>query len=294
MAIPETQLITWSHQGSVTQSASTYQSIKQTLESGQASYASKNFTVYLQGSYGNDTNIFAESDVDVVIELTSTFYHDLTNLDASQQQSFHANYPAATYSLLDFKVEVLAHLQSVYGQGVRAGDKAIFIPGSGNRRDADVIVAAQFRKYDGGSVGNYTPGICFWNSKGVQIINYPKLHSTNATAKHQATNSWYKPTVRIMKNLRKKLVADGRLEDGVAPSYFIEGLMYNVPDDKFGYSYDSTIVNSINYLLGADRSQFEVVNEQYYLLHPISPVTWRAEKCIAFLNATRDLWQGWT
>lgn len=293
MAIPETQLVTWSHQGSVVQSASTYQSIKQTLESVNASYASKTFTVYLQGSYGNDTNIWAESDVDVVIELSSTFYHDVDQLEASQQQTFHANYPAATYSLADFKAAVLAHLRSVYGQGVRAGDKAIFIPGNGNRRDADVIVAAEYRKYQGGSGDNYTPGICFWNSEGVQIINYPKLHSANATRKHQATNSWYKPTVRVMKNLRRKLVADGRLEDGVAPSYFIEGLIYNVPNDKFGYNFDSTMVESINFLLSADRSTFEVVNEQYYLLHSTSPVTWRAEKCTAFLNATRDLWQSW-
>lgn len=293
MAIPEAQLITWSHQGSITQSASTYQSIKQTLESMHASYTGKSFRVYLQGSYGNDTNIYAESDVDVVIELSTTFYHDVETLEQSQQQRFHANYPAATYSLHEFKNEVLAHLRSVYGQGVKAGDKAIFIPGSGNRRDADVIVAAEYRKYQGGSGNTYTQGICFWNSNGVQIINYPKLHSANATRKHQATGSWYKPTVRVMKNLRRKLVADGRLEDGIAPSYFIEGLIYNVPDEKFGYNFDSTMVGSINFLLTADRSKFEVVNEQYYLLHPTSPVTWRAENCTAFLNAARDLWQNW-
>lgn len=228
-----------------------------------------------------------------MIELSTTFYHDVETLEPSQQQSFHANHSAATYSLNEFKNEVLAHLRSVYGQGVKAGDKAIFIPGSGNRRDADVIVAAEYRKYQGGSGSTYTQGICFWNSKGVQIINYPKLHSANATKKHQATGSWYKPTVRVMKNLRRKLVADGRLEDGIAPSYYIEGLIYNVPNDKFGYSFDSTMVDSINFLLTADRSKFEVVNEQYYLLHPTSPVTWRAEKCTAFLNAARDLWQNW-
>lgn len=293
MAIPEAQLVTWSHRGSVTQSASTYQSIKQTLESVHASYAGKSFRVYLQGSYGNETNIYAESDVDVVIELSTTFYHDVETLEPSQQQRFHANYPAATYSLYEFKNEVFAHLRSIYGQGVKAGDKAIFIPGNGNRRDTDVIVAAEYRKYQGGTGSTYIQGICLWNSKGVQIINYPTLHSANATRKHQATGSWYKPTVRVMKNLRRKLVADGRLEDGIAPSYFIEGLIYNVPNDKFSYSFDSTMVDSINFLLTADRSKFEVVNEQYYLLHPTSPVTWRAEKCAAFLNAACDLWQNW-
>ena len=32
-------------------------------------YADKNLKVFLQGSYGNDMNIYAESDVDIVIRL---------------------------------------------------------------------------------------------------------------------------------------------------------------------------------------------------------------------------------
>jgi hypothetical protein len=55
MAIPEAQLDTWSHQGSVTQSATTYNSIKNILEAKDSPYSGKNFTVFLQGSYGNDT-----------------------------------------------------------------------------------------------------------------------------------------------------------------------------------------------------------------------------------------------
>jgi hypothetical protein len=67
MAIPESQLETWSHQGSVKQSRDTYATIKRTLEASDTKYADKDFEVFLQGSYGNDTNIYAESDVDVVI-----------------------------------------------------------------------------------------------------------------------------------------------------------------------------------------------------------------------------------
>ena len=69
MAIPETQLETWSHQGSVAQSSSTYATIKNTLEEAGTAYNDKNYKVFLQGSYGNDTNIYSESDVDVVIRL---------------------------------------------------------------------------------------------------------------------------------------------------------------------------------------------------------------------------------
>lgn len=73
VAIPEAQLDTWSHQGSVTQSSQTFATIRRALESNDATYGSRDFAVFLQGSYGNDTNIYAESDVDVVIRLNSTF-----------------------------------------------------------------------------------------------------------------------------------------------------------------------------------------------------------------------------
>ena len=74
MAIPESQLETWSHQGSVTQSSNTYNTIKSVLEASTTPYADKNFEVFLQGSYGNDTNIYAESDVDIVIRLDDCFH----------------------------------------------------------------------------------------------------------------------------------------------------------------------------------------------------------------------------
>ncbi len=77
MSIPESQLEIWSHQGSVTQSSATYNTIKSALEVEGSPYADKDYEVFLQGSYGNDTNIYAESDVDIVIKLNDCFRHDL-------------------------------------------------------------------------------------------------------------------------------------------------------------------------------------------------------------------------
>jgi hypothetical protein len=51
MGIPESQLETWSHEGSITQSAATYRTIKDALESANAAYHGKNYKVFLQGSY---------------------------------------------------------------------------------------------------------------------------------------------------------------------------------------------------------------------------------------------------
>ncbi len=105
----------------------------------------------------------------------------------------------------------------------------------GNRRKADVIPATAFHRYykfNGVYDQNYVEGICFWDKSGERIANYPNQHCTNLTKKHQSSGERLKPTIRMMKNLRRKLVDDGLLEAGRAPSYYIEGLLYNVPDDK--------------------------------------------------------------
>ena len=139
----------------------------------------------------------------------------------------------------------------------------------------------------------YELGICFFTSSGDRIVNYPKQHSDNCTRKHQATNEWFKPMVRILKNMRSKLVEDGAMADGSAPSYFIEGLLYNVPDDKFGNSYGDTFVAAINWILQADRSKFVCANEQYYLTWESAAECWPRADSDKFINALVEAWNNW-
>jgi hypothetical protein len=296
MAIPEAQLDTWSHQGSVTQSSNTYTTIKNVLEAADAPYADRSYQSFLQGSYGNDTNIWADSDVDVVMRLDSVFYYNLDALPDDEKVLYKAAHPAATYTYSDFKREVTGQLRKTFGDAVQPGNKAIFVEGNGSRRDVDVLVAAQYRKYTRYRSGNdqtYVEGITFWDAAGHQIINYPKLHSSNCTDKHKSSNQWYKPTVRILKNMRNRMIDDGELADGIAPSYFLEGMLYNVPTDSFGSSYQDTVASSINWLLKADRDALVCANRQYRLLHPTSRVTWRAEHFETYLNAVVRYWKAW-
>ena len=299
MAIPESQLESWSHQGSIAQSSRTYNTIKNALEAAGTPYASKDYQVFLQGSYGNDTNIYAESDVDIVIQSNECFFHDLSQLPADQQQAFHSAYPGrASYDHVDFKRDVVAVLGGAYKGEVTAGDKAINIATNGARRKADVIAAVQFRRYYSfqstlPGAHSFEEGICFFNKAGERIANYPRQHSANLTRKHQASGEWLKPIVRIFKNMREKLKDEKLIGADVAPSYYLEGLLYNVPNDKFGKSYSDSFINAFNWIWGADRSKFVCANEQYYLLWENSPVTWRAAKCDQFLNAASRLWNEW-
>ena len=297
MPIPESQLETWSHQGSIAQSSSTYNSIKNVLEANTTPYTGKNFKVFLQGSYGNDTNIYAESDVDIVIRLDDCFFSDLESLPEEEKAAHMQAFSDAAYTHMDFKQDVLSVLTSHYGPAVKAGDKAIAIEASGSRRKADVIVATQFRRYfkfRSSSDSEYTEGICFFNGAGERIANYPKQHSANLTTKHQASSKWLKPMARVFKNMRSRMVDDGLIEAGIAPSYYIEGLLYNVPNEKLTSTYQDCVVNTLNwYRQDAQKVDLVCANEQYYLLRNGSHTCWPEANCDAFVEATVKLWNEW-
>ena len=297
MPIRESQLETWSHQGSITQSSNTYSSIKNVLEASMTPYAGKNFKVFLQGSYGNDTNIYAESDVDIVIRIDDCFFSDLDALSEEEKAAHKRALSDATYTHVDFKRDVLSVLTTQYGSAVKAGDKAIAIDANGSRRKADVIVATQFRRYfkfRSTSDSEYVEGICFFNAAGERIANYPKQHSANLTTKHQASSKWLKPMARVFKNMRSRMVDDGLITTGIAPSYYIEGLLYNVPNDKLTSSYEDCVVNTLNwYRQEAKKVDLVCANEQYYLLRDGSHTCWPQANCDAFVEAAVKLWNEW-
>lgn len=297
MAISETQLETWSHRGSVTQSAATYQSIRTSLEDKNAPHASKDFDIFLQGSYGNETNIFADSDVDIVIRLRQTYYSDLQYLTESAKANYEQAFRRASYGFPEFKRDVLTWLTACYGEDVKPGKKAIFVKGRGNRRDADVLVCTQHRRYRKTSNGvdmNYDEGVVFWLPDGTEIVNFPKQHQVNCTTKHQNTKDWLKPLVRVYKNMRNSMIADGYIQDGVAPSYFVEGMLWNVANDQYGGSYQLSFTRALDWVVQSDHTQLTCANALHWLVRDGRHTSWSTANFAAFLAATRKYWDDWS
>jgi hypothetical protein len=296
VAIPEAQLETWSHQSAPGPSRDTYAAVKKVLEDKAAPYADKYPTIFLQGSYANDTNVARDSDVDVVALIRTTFAHDAKTLAQEQYQAFQRTYhSSASYSYQQYKLDVTAWLTQTYGAGVRAGKKAILIPAGQNRRECDVLPAIEYRYYyrfSSATDQSYAQGICFYLPDGTEIVNFPKQHADNCTLKHQSTSSWFKRSVRVYKNMRNYMVDRNLLQDGIAPSYFIEGMLHNVPDGNFGKTFEETFVATFNYVVNSDRSQFRCANGIHMLLGN-SQVQWPAANCEAYLDALRNLWNNW-
>ena len=296
MAIPELQLETWSHQGSVTQSAQTYDLIQRVLNDSTSPYHPKDFKIFLQGSYGNDTNVYRDSDVDVVIRLNQTYYADTNWLTPDAKINYERSFSLATYRYADFKADVIAWLQKKFGADVKPGKKAIFIKGSGNRRDTDVLVCAQHRRYRAASTGvdtQYDEGIIFWTSDGIEIVNFPKQHSENCTTKHQNTNQRFKRMVRVYKNMRNRMIDDKCISGDVAPSYFLEGMLWNVPLEKFVQSYKDSFVNTFDWLLNTDKTKLACANNHCWLVRDNSNVRWSTANFDAYLAAAKTYWNGW-
>ena len=125
--------------------------------------------MFLQGSYGNDTNIYAESDVDIVIKLDDCWQKDIDRLPQDEKEAYGKAFVNATYTQADFKKDVIKVLTDKYGSDVKPGDKAIGVAPRGNRRKADVIAVIQFRRYyrfKSVQDQSYDEGICFYNAAG--------------------------------------------------------------------------------------------------------------------------------
>lgn len=299
MAIPESQLETWCNQGAITTSSQAYASIKAAIDHVNSDVKNRNPEVYLQGSYGNSTNIYAESDVDVVVQLNSVWGRDLASLPASQQQAYAASVDNATYGAKQFRSDVLKSLQKYYGtQKVKTGPNAILVT-TPNGRTVDVIAALEYRNYIYFYSSNsqlYVPGVKFENASGSTIINYPKHHIQNGEDKNSpARTNWrYKQTVRMFKNARSHLINNHKLAADVAPSYFVECLLYNVPDNLFTGDRQQTFSNVWNFLWSKiDTTTAKCQNEQG-LLFGDSPQQWTLNKAFVFLNELKDLWNNWS
>lgn len=300
MAIPESQLETWSHRSQTNTAVKAHEDIRAALRAPASSVAGIDFEDYLQGSYRNYTNIFHDHDVDIVVQLNGSFYYNIDGLSEAHQNWYRRVVSPATYNLHDFRARVLQTLRGAFGAAaVTDGNKAIRVAGrSGVKLDADVLVCEQYRNYvsfDGSTERGYVEGVEFWAQEDRRwIVNYPKQHYDNGVTKQQATDDWFKPTVRTFKNIRNYLLDHDRIPDDCAASYFIQGMLYNVPDGRFGYTHRQNFEDVLAWLSASIDSYGSFVCQNGIVpLFGYSDEQWNITDMMLFLRAVRELDRGW-
>lgn len=182
--------------------------------------------------------------MDIVIETKATFYSNITRLSNQEKKLYESVFSDSEYTWAGFRGDVTLALHDRYGSDVDpTGKKSIKVAKNLGRLAADVVVCLQYRVYthfNSRFDNQYIEGIKFFDlSNWNEIINYPKLHYHNGTLKNSyaRTHENYKPTVRMFKNARKKLIKDDKITKDTAPSYFVECLLYNVPNSYFIGTY---------------------------------------------------------
>jgi tRNA nucleotidyltransferase (CCA-adding enzyme) len=254
--------------------------------------SSKKIEVFTQGSYANRTNVRQDSDVDVCVTYADAFFADYSmseGLTGSVLGHTDADYP---YS--EFKNDVGVALVSFFGQEhVTRGNKAFDVHANTYRIDADVVPAFELRRFRGTPENNwYHSGTQILPGNGGKITNWPRQNYDNGVTKNDATGRRFKAVTRILKRLRNEMADEGYDAAKPIPSYLIECLVWNVPNDDLGHdTLRADVRHTLAHLWNETRTdetckEWGEVNELKYLFRIGQP--WTREQVKTFLQAAWD------
>lgn len=195
-------------------------------------------SVYVKGSYANNTNVKSDSDVDVAVECEDVAYWG---------EAYEGAHPEGTpykgeWTPAKLRTEMIAALQAKFGSDVdTSGTTAIHVNSSSARVEADVVPCFNYRYYL--SPTSYREGAKVFRTTGGTVINYAERQLENGRAKNNRTNQAYKKTVRIIKRLENAMNDAG--VHGEVPSYFLECLVYRCPDSMFMHGSWTEVVQDV-------------------------------------------------
>jgi len=245
--------------------------------------------VLVQGSYANRTNVRQDSDVDVCVLYKGAWFSDYQFCPELNDKAL--GLIDSPYSYAEFKNDVGAALRSFFGaDSFSRGSKAFDIHANTYRIDADVVPCFEYRRYFG-APGNYwfERGTELITDRGGIIVNWPKQNYIQGVAKNDATERRFKALVRIFKRLRNEMASNGHVAAEVIPSFLIECLIFNVPNDGLGNSgLRDDVRAAIVHLWDATQTDKACqdwceTNGMKYLFRPGQP--WTREQANEFLLA---------
>jgi hypothetical protein len=180
-------------------------------------------TVYAKGSYANNTNVRADSDVDIVVQCHELEYwkEEVPGTHAST-----GSY-SGPWTPTRLRAEVGAALRTKFGAQVdESGSKAFGVNSGSARVDADVVPCFDYRYYF--ASGGSREGTRIFTTDGHWFENFPAQQLVYGTAKNDRTNTSFKKAVRVVKRIENAMVESGAHRE--VASFFVECLVYNCPD----------------------------------------------------------------
>ena len=281
MPIPESTISSWSHHEAGTAFKEAHVPIREALNAYKGLSQFK-YEVFLQGSYKNDTNLGGDSDVDVVIRLASKLKPSVVSLSGKRLQA-DGSHRFALERWQSFRDHAMKAMKARFGKAVKSGRKTIKLPKGTIPADADLVVTLSHKE----GIGFYLP------DEGRWVVSFPEQHHQRGLKKEKATDKQFKRTIRMFKAARNRLVEKGSLTKDDAPSYFIECLLYNVPDTLFAPKLAPTYVAILDWLKTVKLKDFQCQNGFVPLFGP-GREQWSVKKARAFVKALQDMWDTWS
>lgn len=240
--------------------------VREAIQAHQA-FDGYRFSVYAKGSYPNNTNVRADSDVDIAVQCHEAEYWGVQTPGVHQPSSAYSG----VWTPARLRSEVGAALRAKFGGQVDdSGSTAFTVKSSTARVDADVVPCFDYRHYF--SSGGSRVGTKIFRKDGRSFENYPVQHLENGRAKNTRTGNYFKQAVRVLKRVENAMVTNRRHRE--VPSYFVECLTYNCPDalflrDTWADTIRAILVHIWNGLQGPEPSEASArwleVNQCKYL-----------------------------
>jgi hypothetical protein len=247
-----------------------------------AAFNNCSLKVYAKGSYANNTNVRSDSDVDIAVECTDVLYWE-----KSEEGNHTPGDPyEGIWTPAKLRAELLSAMKAKFpGQVDSKGSTAIQISSNSARVDADVVPCFRFRYY---MKYESRDGTKIFKTDGSSIVNYPVQQLENGIAKNKRTGYAYKKGVRLLKRIENAMAADGTFRE--LPSFFMECLAYNCPDNVFARPTWTECLRAMllhiwNNLQGDEPTtdRWVEVNECFFLFH--SNQKWTREDGREFAKA---------
>ena len=277
MSIPESTLAKWSHHEAGTAFKQAHVPIREALAAHKGLSQFK-YEVFLQGSYKNDTNLGRDSDVDVVVRLSSKLKPPVAALTGERLQE-NGSHRFVHQQWKSFRDEALKALRARFEKAAESGRKTLKVPKGKIPADADLVVTVSHKV----GIGFYLSDERRW------VVSFPQQRHDRGLKKEKAANNRFKRTVRMFKAARNRLVEKKALKKEDAPSYFIECLLYNVPNGMFKQELAPTYTGILSWLKTAKLKDFQCQNGQVPLFGR-GREQWTVQKAQAFTKALQGLW----
>ncbi len=233
--------------------------------------------IFLQWSYANSTNIKKDSDIDIVICYKNVYFYNIDSLSDIEKNYFNKNLSQTSYTFFSFKQDVQNFLEQYFWNKVERKKKCIRINLWDEKYvDADIVpcfIHKRFYKYNSIYDNDYVEWIEFFSDDLEDIISFPKIHKKNGETKNQSTDGVYKDMVRIMKNSKKYLVDNWKMDEKFISSFMIECCIRNVSNNIFSWSSYKNIVNNVMGNIYSDMQNLKKC-ENYREVCGLFPLFW--------------------